>query len=306
MLLASVMAIMAAASVGLIVYGLAGPRQADVIQGRLSQFTIQVRTLEEIELQRPFSERVLRPIIDTLSRFLLQRTAASNLEKARLKIVMAGNPNNLTVADLYGIKALAAILCAALGFLLTLLVLQFGALKALLALVVLAVVGFFLPNLWLRSKIKKRQKEIIKVLPDAIDLLSISVEAGLGFDAALARLCEKSDNALTQEFSKVLTEMRLGKTRRDALRELSHRTGVEPLNTFVLAIIQADQLGVSISGVLRIQSVDMRIKRRQLAEEQAHKAPLKMLFPMIFLIFPTIWIVILGPAVLSMMENFGK
>lgn len=306
MLLASVMAIMAAASVGLIVYGLAGPRQADVIQGRLSQFTIQVRTLEEIELQRPFSERVLRPIIDTLSRFLLQRTAASNLEKARLKIVMAGNPNNLTVADFYGIKALAAILCAALGFLLTLLVLQFGALKALLALVVLAVVGFFLPNLWLRSKIKKRQKEIIKVLPDAIDLLSISVEAGLGFDAALARLCEKSDNALTQEFSKVLTEMRLGKTRRDALRELSHRTGVEPLNTFVLAIIQADQLGVSISGVLRIQSVDMRIKRRQLAEEQAHKAPLKMLFPMIFLIFPTIWIVILGPAVLSMMENFGK
>ncbi len=306
MLFASLMALLAAVSVVLIVFGMIGPRQTDVIQGRLSQFSVQVRSLEELELQRPFSERIVKPIIDRLSTLSLSRVGPANLEKTRSRIVMAGTPNGLTVSDFYGMKALVAILASSLGFLLSLLVLQLGWLYSLGALVVLLLVGFFFPDLVLRSKIKKRQKEITKVLPDAIDLLTISVEAGLGFDAALQRLCEKSENALTQEFNKALSDMRLGKIRREALRELSQRTGVEPLNTFVLAIIQADQLGVSIAGVLRIQSVDMRIKRRQLAEEKAHKAPLKMLFPMIFLIFPTIWIVILGPAILSMKENFGK
>jgi tight adherence protein C len=168
----------------------------------------------------------------------------------------------------------------------------------------MGMLGFFLPVLWLGSKIKKRQHEIIKSLPDAMDLLTIAVEAGMGFDGALQKVAEKWANELSKGFAKVVQEMRLGVIRREALRNMSQNMDVPDVTSFVAAIIQADQLGVSIAKILRIQSEQMRVKRRQRAEEQANKAPIKMLFPMVFLIFPALFVVLLGPAVLILMETF--
>ena len=168
-----------------------------------------------------------------------------------------------------------------------------------------AVAGFFLPELWIKDEIRRRQKAIRKVLPDTIDILSISVEAGLGFDAAMSRICHKAQNPLTAEFEKYLTELRLGKGRREALRQIQARTGVDDLNTFISAVIQADQLGTSIAKILRMQSEQLRTKRRQRAEQLAQQAPLKMLFPMIMFIFPSVFVVILGPSIPQIMSGFS-
>src|SRR6185503_14863254 len=168
----------------------------------------------------------------------------------------------------------------------------------------LGIFCFLLPGIWIDRKIKSRRKEITRSMPDAIDLLTISVESGLGFDPALQRVAEKWDNALTREFARVLSEMRIGKTKRDALREMAIRVDEDGLTTFVSSVIQADTLGVPITQVLRIQSEAMRVRRRQIAEEKAQKAPLKMLFPMVFLIFPAFYVVILGPAVPQVIDAF--
>ena len=165
--------------------------------------------------------------------------------------------------------------------------------------------GYLLPGIWLGQQMKKRKKNILKSLPDSLDLLCISVEAGLSFDQALGRVSEKWDNELCREFKRMLTDVRLGRARRDALRDMSARCGVEDVQTFVAAVIQAEQLGVSMSRILRIQSDQMRLRRRQRAEEEAHKAPIKMLFPMVFLIFPSLFVVIQGPADTKLMNGLG-
>jgi tight adherence protein C len=167
----------------------------------------------------------------------------------------------------------------------------------------MGLVGFILPGVWLGRRIARRKDEIVKTLPDALDLLTISVEAGLPFDGAMQRVAEKWDNELSRGFGRALNEMRVGKTRRDALRAMASRMGVPDITSFVAALVQADQLGISIAKVLRIQSEQMRIKRRQRAEEKAQQAPIKMLIPMTFLIFPTILIVILGPALLILKDS---
>jgi tight adherence protein C len=165
------------------------------------------------------------------------------------------------------------------------------------------VLGFVLPGLWLGGKIRSRKTNVIKALPDALDLLTICVEAGLGFDQAMQKVSEKWDNELSRTFGRVLHEIRLGKTRREALRDAAQRLDVGDITSFVAAVIQSEQLGVSIAKVLRIQSDQMRVRRRQRAEEKAHQAPVKMLFPMVFLIFPAIWVVLLGPAILQVMST---
>jgi tight adherence protein C len=159
--------------------------------------------------------------------------------------------------------------------------------------------GFYLPHLMLTSRITNRQKEIRNAMPDALDLLTICVEAGLGFDAAMAKVSEKWDNQLSLAFARTIKEVQLGKVRREALKDMSDRLGIAEMTSFVAAIIQSEQLGVSMAKVLRIQSDQMRVKRRQYAEEQAHKAPVKMIIPMAFLMFPTIMIIILTPAALQ-------
>lgn len=171
-------------------------------------------------------------------------------------------------------------------------------------LVILALISSrVLFDLFIRFKTQRRQVDMAKELPDVLDLLTVSVESGLGFDAALQKVVKKTKGPISGEFNKTLQEIKMGKTRRDALRDLGDRTGVEDLNTFIGAIIQADQLGVSIGNVLRIQSKQMRQIRKQRIEEKAMKAPIKMLLPMVFFIFPTLFLVLLGPAAIQLVES---
>ena len=202
-------------------------------------------------------------------------------------------------------KAVFALLFSGIFILLTLLLGM--AIVMTLALAVFGLgVGYIGPEFWLGRKVKARQTAILRMIPDSLDLLTISVRAGLGFDAALAKVVEKVKGPLSDEFRRALAEVRVGKTRRDALRDIIPRTEVAPLTNFIGAIIQAEQLGVSISKVLQVQSEQLRIERRQRAEEMAAKAPIKMLFPLVGCIFPSLFIVILGPAIILIVQNFSK
>ncbi len=290
-------------AIAAVYFGLRRPGQAVIIEERLAQFGNRVPSLEEVEMQLPFQDRVLVPLVTTLSKRIGRFAPSQNVVRLRQQLLEAGAPKGLGPTEFTGLRFL---LFAAFGGLLFLLMLPTsgGLMLKVGGPFVVAILGYVMPGIWLSSRIKRRKTEITRGLPDAIDLLTISVEAGLGFDPALARVVEKWDNALTRELGRMLSEIRMGSSRRDAMREMANRVNVDDLNTFISAVIQADQLGVSISQVLRIQSKQMRQKRRQRAEEKAQKAPLKMLFPMIFLIFPSIYIVILGPAIPHVISAF--
>jgi len=297
-------ALVAAAILGIFLKMSMPKRNAVSIESRLTQFAERPSTLEELELQQPFVERVVKPVLAGITRALGKLTPAQGMEKTRQQIVLAGSPYNMGTAEFTAARIMAMVVLGGVAFGIAVL---FGAtpLNMLMYAGVLALIGFVLPSFWLGRRVKKRQKIILKTLPDAIDLMTISVEAGLAFDGAMQRVADKWDNALAREFQRAISEMRVGKAKRDALHELVLRTGVPDLSTFVASIIQADQLGVSIAKVLRIQSEQMRIRRLQRAEEQAHKAPILMMIPMVFLIFPATYIVILGPAVPKMLAAFG-
>lgn len=290
--------------VALIVMGMRSSSQPDAIVDRLSQFTERTMTLEELELQQPFSQRVLVPLTKSILGRLGQYGPKQSAERLRISLAQAGNPGNLTPSMFGGIRlALAAILLLIVG---AVTFSQGLALtEALMYTGLGAMMGYLLPGIWLGQEIKKRKKALVKALPDALDLLCICVEAGLSFDQAMQRLTEKWDDPLSREFKRVLSDTRLGRPRRDAMKDMIDRCGVDDVQTFIGAIIQAEQLGVSIGRILRIQSDQMRIRRRQRAEEEAHKAPIKMLFPMVFLIFPALFVVILGPAVPRLMGGLG-
>ena len=297
-------ALLAASGIALVFVGVYLPRSGkDIVAERLAAFNERPHSLEEIELQQPFSERVLRPFIrqlaDTLSRFQRARskdsqaTQISGLEKIQHKLALAGNPYRWTPADYLGMKAFAALVLGGLLFFLMTLGSEPG--WAVVLGGACAALGWFAPDLLLRSKTQARQKSIQRALPDALDLLVISVEAGLGFDAAIGRLVEKRDDALAAEFARVLAEMRVGRSRRDALKDMVKRTQVPDLNNFVGAILQAEQLGVSVTKVLTVQAEQMRTIRRQRAEEKAAQLQLKMIFPLAIFIFPALCVVIMGP-----------
>lgn len=287
-------------------FGMSRQRKAAIsIDERLATFAERPATLEDQEMARPFSERVLRPLIKRWSLLLGSRSPSRSADKIRLKLAQAGNPSGMGVAEFLGFRLLLSIVLG-VGAVVFLLVGAQNVKMAMLLGPILGVFGYLMPGIWLDRKIKSRRSEIRKALPDAIDLLTISVESGLGFDPALMRVAEKWDNALTREFARVLSEMRIGKAKRDALREMAERVDEDGLSVFVSSVIQADQLGVAITQVLRIQSEAMRTRRRQIAQEKAQKAPLKMLFPMAFLIFPALYVVILGPAVPQVYDAFMK
>jgi tight adherence protein C len=288
----------------LAVLGAAIPARKDPILEHLDNFARRARTIDDIELQAPFVERVFKPVAGQLSRVIMRVTPAGVMEGTQKKLMYAGLSGQMQVSDYMGVRGLAVLIS---GGLVILLGVRSGwsSLVLLLVLVIVGTLAYMLPDLWIRGQIKKRKDQVQRALPDAIDLLTISVEAGLGFDLALARVVQKSDNALTREFGRVIQEMRIGIARRDALRAMVERTGVDDLSAFISAIIQAEQLGASIANVLRIQSVEMRVRRRQHAETLAHQAPIKMLFPMAFLIFPPIFIVVLGPAIPNLVHQFA-
>ncbi len=287
---------------GLILLGFTVPRMGrDAVATRLSQFAERPRSLEELELQQPFSERVLLPMIQWLAAFgerfrrnkqQTPQQRESQGEKTRRRLLLAGSPNRWTESDWLGVKLFSALVFAGIGALLTA-VMDISFLP--LGLLAGGVIGFVAPELWLSRQIAARQKAIRRALPDALDLLVISVEAGLGFDAAMARVVSKSDNPLSRELARVMAEMRVGRPRREALKDMVNRTDVPDLSQFVSALIQAEQLGVSVSQVLTVQADQMRVLRRQRAEAEAQQAPLKMLFPMLIFIFPALCLMILGP-----------
>lgn len=296
-------AVLFAGAVFIVLYAIAQNPRAIGVQDRLEVLNTGVRkapvkSLQEVELSKPFAERVLVPTLSALARVGQRLAPGLNASVLSNKLAMAGNPKNVTAEVFIGLKIAAALGFGVIAFILQALHYIGGGnpISTVIWSVVGGGVGFFFPDLWLRDKSRKRQKAIVKALPDTIDILSISVEAGLAFDSAIGRIVSKTESPLTVEFEKYLTEIRLGKGRREALRMIQSRTGVEDLNAFISAIIQADQLGVSIAKVLRLQSDQLRTKRRQRAEQLAQQAPLKMLFPMILFIFPAVFVVILGPS----------
>jgi tight adherence protein C len=299
-------ALVAAGAVLLIVYALSSGTPVDPVQARLNQLgTMQAKNLEELELQAPFIERTLRPLGTALSGRLASSTNQSLSERVEKRLALAGNPGEIRVPDWLAVKAVGAVVGAIL-FLLLFVIVGFGGVQfpiSLLLVLVGGYLGYVLPEFWLGGRVKKRQKAILLMVPDTLDLLTISVRAGLGFDAALAKVVEKLKGPLSDEFRRALAEVRVGKARRDALRDIVPRTEVGPLTNFIGAIIQAEQLGVSISKVLQVQSEQLRIERRQRAEAEAARAPIKMLFPLVGCIFPSLFIVILGPAIISIMIN---
>jgi tight adherence protein C len=288
------------------VAGAAVPPRRDPLKDRLQEYGTRPRSLAEIEMSEPFSDRFLRPLMRGIAGAIARLTPSSAVETTQRRLIRAGFAGRMTASDFIGMKGFAALFLGAFGVLVAFRMLpQYGTIGLIICVGVLGLLGYYMPNLWLSGQETRRRDGIQRALPDAIDLLTISVEAGLGFDAALSRVVEKSDNMLTREFGRVIQEMRVGVARRDALRSLVERTGVDDLSVFVTAIIQAEQLGASIANVLRIQSGEMRIRRRQRAEVLAHQAPIKMLFPMVFLIFPPLMIVVLGPAIPQVIRTFA-
>ena len=309
-LIALGLALLAAFSIVLIVVGLTvsmSAKPADLLEARLAQFTELGRmpaTLSEVELSLPFFERAIRPTLDKLGGFITKFVRAGSLDALQENLNLAGRPWGMTASAFWLLRLLSLMLCTVLGLGLAIL-LGLEQPMFLLAVVGGGVLGYLLPQMVLTSKVKKRKKAILLSMPSALDLLTISVEAGLSFDAALSRVAEKYENPLTSEINQVLNEIRLGRPRIEALEDMARRCKVEELTNFVQAVVQSEQLGVGIANVLRIQSEEIRRRRRQRAEEQGQKAPLKMLFPMVGCIFPTLFIVLLGPAVVEVAHQLG-
>jgi tight adherence protein C len=294
-------------AIALIAIGLRdSSNRVDPLQERLMEFAARGETanLEEIELSQPLSDRVILPLARKLGELATRFTPQNALQETALKLEQAGNPRGIEPTIFWASRFIVAIaLAALLGFVFTIATIDWTWGRKLMIVGIFTILGFYLPELLLRSRIQKRQKEITKSMPDSLDLLTICVEAGLGFDGAMSKVYEKWDNELSRAFGRVLREIQLGKLRREALRDMAERIGIPEMTSFVAAIIQSEQLGVSMARVLRIQSDQMRIKRRQAAEEQAQKAPIKMLFPMGVLIFPSILIILLGPAAVMLMQS---
>jgi len=283
----------------------AAGEEADPLQARLAEFIQRgdVTSLEEIELSQPFSERVIIPIVRRLGEFSARFTPQKAIQDTARKLELAGNPWPIDAATFLAIRFILALVLG--GFLVAVVLISppSNASDNFMYIGGATFAGFFLPHLLLTSRISRRQAEIRKAMPDALDLLTICVEAGLGFDAALSKVSEKWETELSLAFARVIREVQLGKVRREALKDMSDRLGIAEMTSFVAAIIQSEQLGVSMAKVLRIQSDQMRMKRRQRAEEEAHKAPIKMIIPMALLIFPSIMIIILTPAALQIMNS---
>ncbi len=256
------------------------------------------------QLDRPFFDRVVEPFQQRALGIGRRISGADTAERIRRKLDLAGNPPGWTVDRVLSGKVLGAVLGLVIGLVFS--VMLSSPTMKIVAIVGVTVVGFFAPNLYLYQRAHDRAARLQRDLPDAIDLLTISVESGLGFDAAVQQVARNTEGPLAEEFSRVLREMQIGQGRADALRGLGERTNVQDVRTFVGAMVQADSFGIPISQVLRVQSAEIRVKRRQRAEEKAQQVPVKITIPLIFCILPTLFIAVMGPAVISIMDAFSK
>lgn len=296
----------------LVAIGLRNPMNADdsILQSRLEELSQKGEqvNLEQLELSQPFQERILFPVARKLGEVAVRFTPQNALHSISRKLELAGSPAQLDPTLFLSMQFFGAVGFGGLIFMVFSIKENPGPLsETLMYALGFGLLGFYFPQLWLGSKIARRQKNIRKAMPDALDLLTICVEAGLGFDAALAKVSQKWNTELSLAFMRVIQEIQLGKLRREALRDMAERIGLAEMTSFVAAIIQSEQLGVSMAKVLHIQSDQMRMKRRQLAEEEAHKAPLKMLIPMALLTFPALMVVLMTPAALRLVgSGLGK
>jgi tight adherence protein C len=261
------------------------------------------RDLRERELDQPFAERVLDPLAERFTAVGRRFTPEERITRIRRRLDLAGNPIGWDADRVLGLKALAALVGGLFGLVLPP-ILGVGPLFTVVLLVLGCAVGWIAPSLWLYQVAYDRSQRVRRELPDALDLLTISVESGLAFDAGLAQVARRTSGPLAQEFFRVLQEMQIGTGRVQAMRALGERTDVPELRSFVGAMIQADAFGIPISGVLRVQAREMRVKRSQRAEEIAQKIPVKLLFPMIFLVLPALFIVVLGPGAIKVYQQF--
>ena len=301
--------VFAALSIMLVVVGVGIMRSDKTVSERLNLYLAGESTepvsLQELELSKPFSERVILPMVKQAARLFSWMWPQNRINMLRTRLAMAGNPSGITAGDFVGVKGLAMIVVVGVavlfGFLTSYPVTYFS----LILLCLLAFCGFFLPDVWLSRRIKQRQKDLVNALPDALDMLTIAIEAGLSFENALQEIAAKWDNELSREFTRVLRDIGMGQSRRQSLLGLSERTGVQDIVSFVASLNQAEELGVSIGRVLSVQAEELRVRRRQRAQERANQAPIKMMFPLVFLIFPAIFAVLLGPAVPQLLQSFG-
>ncbi|MEN9938798.1 MAG: hypothetical protein RLZZ387_5377 [Chloroflexota bacterium] len=302
--------VVAALSVLLLVGGLALSRREQTVSQRLDSYfgageLGQPAQVPGLVASQPFSERVVWPIARKFARGFAWLLPQNQVTALRGRITMAGDPAGIGVVEFIGVKGL--VLLGTLGI-----ALLFGTLSEaaptffnMLLLGALGFCAFMLPDIWLSRRITLRQQEIINTLPDSLDLLVIASAAGLSFENAMAEITTKMKGELAREFGRVLRDIGMGQSRREALTGLADRTGVPDVGSFVSAIKQAESLGVSIGRVLTVQSEELRTRRRQRAQERANQAPVKMMFPLVFLIFPSIFAVLLGPAVPQLLNSFG-
>lgn len=261
--------------------------------------------LREAELERPFAERVIGPLGDRFVDLGRKLSRADTAKKLQYRLDVAGNPPGWGVSRLMGLKVLGMGVLGVVGFI-YLLALGMPFIRVIIITAVLASLGYILPNILLNNAGAKRSKLMRNALPDAIDLLTVSVEAGLGFDSAVSRVALNTSGPMSEEFARLLQEMQLGVGRTAAMRAMSERSSIQELKSFCMAMVQADSLGIPISRVLRIQSAEMRVKRRQRAEEKAQQVPVKIMIPLMLFILPCLFIIVMGPAVISMMKMFAK
>jgi tight adherence protein C len=285
--------------------GLGVSRAREEMSSRLQLYGRQsVATARADELAKPLAQRTIGPLVIGLGNFLKRFTPVGYLEKKQRKLMLAGFPGNLDAPAFIVIK----LLTTAAGLLGAFFLIDFGgdSLQRIGLFTLPIALGFFGPDAWLERKVDERRQAMLRALPDVLDLLVISVEAGLGFDSALSRVVATVPGPLSEEFFRMLQETRVGVSRRDAMRHLMERTDLDELRSFLLAMIQAEAFGVTIARVLRVQADEMRVKRRQRAQEKAFAAPVKLVFPLVFCIFPSLFIVLLGPAALQIAEAFAS
>jgi tight adherence protein C len=279
-------------------------RQNRVSSERIEQAVQSHLLASELELQAPFTQRILRPAVTSALKRVGGVLPGRNLDKMRQQLLIAGSPMGLGALDFIGMRIMvAAVGTFGMTLVLAAIVGSFG--RALLAGLAGAILFAELPVFWLRQKMTRRQKEITLALPDALDMLTVCVDAGLGLESAFMRIGQGWTHSLAQELKRVVMEIGLGISYREAMRNLVYRTDVTDLSALVAVLLQAEQMGFSISDTLHTQADQMRVRRRQRAQELARAAPLKMLFPMVFFIMPATFAVVLGPAVPAIMEAFG-
>jgi tight adherence protein C len=299
----------AAISILFIVGGLLLTRDDKTVHERLGIYLAsgvgKPVTLQELELSQPFIERIILPLIKRSAQLFGWMWPQNRASILRARLALAGDLGGITAGDFVGVKGACMVALLGVGLL-------FGFLThyglnyfSALMLGTLGLCGFFLPDVWLSRRITRRQRGLVNALPDALDMLTIAIEAGLSFENALQEIAAKWSNDLSWEFVRVLRDIGMGQSRRQALVGLSDRTGVPDIVSFVASLNQAEELGVSIGRVLKVQAEELRVRRRQRAQERANQAPIKMMFPLVFLVFPAIFAVLLGPSVPQLLQAFG-